>query len=162
MKSIDIREKTSQDTDWAKTLMLESWGSEVMVLQGRLYHPAELPGYIAEIDQERVGLITYLLEQRSCEIITLNSLQPGLGIGTRLLDAVKRSAKQNGCMEMKLFTTNDNTDALHFYQKYGFHLDMLLKDGIAPDRTLKPEIPMKAENGIPIRDYLLLKIGLES
>lgn len=162
MKSIDIREKTSQDTDWAKTLMLESWGSEVMVLQGRLYHPAELPGYIAEIDQERVGLITYLLEQRSCEIITLNSLQPGLGIGTHLLDAVKRSAKQNGCTEMKLFTTNDNTDALRFYQKYGFHLDMLLKDGIAPDRALKPEIPMKAENGIPIRDYLLLKIGLES
>ncbi len=68
MKSIDIREKTSQDTDWAKTLMLESWGSEVMVLQGRLYHPAELPGYIAEIDQERVGLITYLSNREAVRL----------------------------------------------------------------------------------------------
>ncbi len=161
MSAINIREKFPQDTAWIKTLLLESWGNDVVVLQGRLYHPAQLPAFIAEQNKERIGLVTYILDKETCEIISLNSLQPGQGIGTLLLDAVKHVAGENGCAEMKLFTTNDNTNALYFYQKYGFYLEELIKDGIASDRKLKPEIPLKADNGIPIRDYLLLKMRLK-
>lgn len=161
MSAINIREKSPHDTAWIHTLMLESWGSAVVVLQGRLYHPAELPAFIAEQNQERIGLVTYILDKETCEIISLNSLQPGLGIGTLLMDAVKQTASKNGCAEMKLFTTNDNTTALRFYQKYGFYLEELIKNGVASDRSFKPEIPLKADNGIPIRDYLLLKMRLK-
>jgi len=142
--------------------MLESWGSDVVVLQGRLYYPVELPAFIAEQNKERMGFVTYVLEDGTCEIISLNSLQPGLGIGTLLLDAVKKIALKNNCTEMKLFTTNDNTTALRFYQKYGFYLEELIKNGVASDRTIKPEIPLKADNDIPIRDYLFLKMRLET
>ncbi|MHB8806372.1 MAG: GNAT family N-acetyltransferase, partial [Anaerolineaceae bacterium] len=122
----------------------------------------ELPAFIAEQNKERMGLVTYVLEDGTCEIISLNSLQPELGIGTLLLDAVKQIALKNGCVEMVLFTTNDNTTALRFYQKYGFYLEELIKNGVASDRNIKPEIPLKADNGIPIRDYLFLKMRLES
>ena len=141
--------------------MLESWGSDVVVLQGRLYRPVELPAFIAEQDKERIGLVTYILKKETCEVVSLNSLQPGLGIGTLLLNAVKQIALINGCVEMELFTTNDNTTALHFYQKYGFYLEELIKNGVASDRLIKPEIPLKADNGIPIRDYHFLKMRLE-
>ncbi len=162
MSVINIREKSPQDTAWIQTLMLESWGSDAVVLQGRFYHPVELPAFIAEQNKERMGLVTYVLEDGTCEIISLNSLQPELGIGTLLLDAVKQIALKNGCVEMVLFTTNDNTTALRFYQKYGFYLEELIKNGVASDRNIKPEIPLKADNGIPIRDYLFLKMRLES
>jgi len=160
MSTVYVREKTSRDAVWIQALMLESWGSEMVVLQGRLYRPAELPAFVAEQNKERCGLVTYILDDNSCEIITLNSLQPGLGIGTQLLDAVKQSALENGCNEIRLFTTNDNINALRFYQKYGFSLEELIKNGVALDRKLKPEIPLKEENGIPVRDYLRLKMGL--
>ncbi len=161
MSMFSIRKKSPQDTGWISTLMIESWGSDVVVLQGRMLRPAELSAFIAEQNGERIGLITYQLKGNACEIITLNSLQPGLGIGTALIDAVKQAAETAGCDALILYTTNDNTSSLQFYQKYGFCLEELIKDGIAPDRKLKPEIPMKAENGIPIRDYLLLKMSLK-
>ncbi|MGV8025945.1 MAG: GNAT family N-acetyltransferase [Anaerolineaceae bacterium] len=161
MSAINIREKSPHDIAWIHTLMLESWGSNAVVLQGRLYHPAELPAFIAEQNGERMGLVTYIFENGTCEIISLNSLQPGLGIGTLLMDAVKQIALKNGCTEMKLFTTNDNITALRFYQKFGFYLEALIKNGVASDRDIKPEIPLKADNSIPIRDYLLLKMRLK-
>ncbi len=160
MGSLIIREKNSQDKAWVQTLLLESWGSERMLLQGHTYYPIDLPGFIAEMNGQRIGLLTYSIDGKSCEIISLNSLQPRLGIGTQLLDALKQAAKKNGCTELKLRTTNDNTDALRFYQKYGFHLHALYKDAVTQDRLLKPEIPLTAENGILIEDYLLLKMSL--
>jgi len=135
MSAINIRKKSPHDIAWIHTLMLESWGNDAVVLQGRLYHPAELPAFIAEQNGERMGLVTYIFENGTCEIISLNSLQPGLGIGTLLMDAVK--------------------------QKYGFYLEALIKNGVASDRDIKPEIPLKADNSIPIRDYFLLKMRLK-
>ncbi len=161
MSTFSIRERSAQDNGWINTLMIESWGSDQVVLQGRIYHPSELDAFLAEQSGERIGLITYILDKKTCEIISLNSLQSGMGIGTALIDAVKEMAEAAGCDELILFTTNDNVNALKFYQKYGFHLEKLIKDGIAPDRKIKPEIPLKAENGIPIRDYLLLKLSLK-
>lgn len=161
MSTFSIRKKSAQDTGWINTMMIENWGSDQVVLQGRIYHPAELDAFIAEQNGERIGLITYIIDKEFCEIITLNSMQPGLGIGTALIDAVKRAAETAGCNALLLYTTNDNINGLKFYQKYGFHLEELIKDGILSDRKLKPEIPLKAENGIPIRDYLLLKLSIK-
>jgi GNAT superfamily N-acetyltransferase len=161
MSAIRIREKSPQDRAWINTLLLESWGSDVIILQGRLYHPAELPAFIAELNKERIGLVTYSIENFTCEIITLNSLQPGVGAGTLLLDAVKQTAMKTDCAILQLFTTNDNTEALRFYQKYGFKLEKLLKNAVESDRSIKPEIPLKSDNGIPIRDYLQLTMGLK-
>ena len=161
MSTFSIRKKSLQDTGWINTLMIESWGSDLVALQGRIIHPSELDAFLAEQNGERVGLITYLFIEKTCEIITLNSLQPGLGVGTALIDAVKQAAEAAGCNTLILYTTNDNINGLQFYQKYGFYIEQFIKDGIAPDRKLKPEIPLKAENGIPIRDYLLLKMSLK-
>ena len=161
MSSYNICKKSAQDIGWINTLMIENWGSDRVVLQGRIYHPAELDAFIAEQNRERIGLITYIMDRKICEIITLNSLQPGLGVGTALMDAVKQAAEAAGCDALILFTTNDNINGLKFYQKYGFYLEELIKDGVLSDRKLKPEIPLKAENGISIQDYLLLKLRLK-
>lgn len=161
MSAITIRNISPKDKTWIKTLMLESWGSEKVVVCGRSFEPASLTGMIAELDRERCGLATYIISDIMCEVITLNSLQSGLGVGSTLLDAVAQNAKEQGCKLITLFTTNDNLNALRFYQKYGFHLAQLIPNGIETDRKIKPEIPLQGENGIPIRDYLELRMDLD-
>jgi ribosomal protein S18 acetylase RimI-like enzyme len=86
----------------------------------------------------------------------LNSIRSGEGIGTQLLNAVATTARTTGCRRIHLFTTNDNINALRFYQKYGFQLVSFIKNGVNADREIKPEIPKISKSGIPISDYLEL------
>ena len=59
-------------------------------------------------------------------------------------------------MPIWLVTTNDNVDALRFYQRLGFRL-RALRAGAVDDarRDLKPSIPVE-HDGIAIRDELEL------
>jgi ribosomal protein S18 acetylase RimI-like enzyme len=56
-------------------------------------------------------------------------------------------------------TTNDNLNALRFYQKHGFVLAALRPNALEKTRKLKP-IPALGENGIPIRDEIELEMIL--
>ena len=104
------------------------------------------------------GLVTYRIDGDECEIITLNSLIEGIGIGSALLEAVGKAAEASGCKRFWLITTNDNTKAIRFYQKRGMTLAALYRNAIEHSRKLKPEIPMAGLDGIPIRDEIELEI----
>jgi ribosomal protein S18 acetylase RimI-like enzyme len=105
-------------------------------------------------------LITYRVEGDVCEIITLNSLVEGRGIGTALVQAVREAAVEAGCRRLWLITTNDNLTALRFWQKRGFSLVRVYRNAVTDSRRLKPEIPLTGEHGIPIRDEIELEIIL--
>jgi len=58
-------------------------------------------------------------------------------------------------------TTNDNVDALRFYQLRGFRLAGLRPGAVDESRErLKPEIPAAGCHGIPLRDELELEMDL--
>jgi ribosomal protein S18 acetylase RimI-like enzyme len=95
-----------------------------------------------------------------CEIISLDSLVQGTGIGSALTDAVQQRAKAAGCQRLWLITTNDNLNALGFYQKRGFHLAALHRNALDVSRRLKPQIPLIGLDGIPLRDEIELEILL--
>ena len=60
-----------------------------------------------------------------------------------------------------MLTTNDNLDALRFYQRRGFRLAELRPGAVDRARErLKPEIPRTGEHGIPLRDELVLEMAL--
>ena len=60
-----------------------------------------------------------------------------------------------------MVTTNDNVDALRFYQRRGFRLVGLRAGGVDQSRAaLKPEIPLAGSYGIPLRDELELELDL--
>jgi hypothetical protein len=59
-----------------------------------------------------------------------------------------------------VITTNDNVDALRFYQKKGFKLVAVHRNAIEQSRKLKPEIPSVGKNGIPLRDENELEMRL--
>ena len=146
--------------EWSKRILEEKWEGPVVVSRGRLHDMTELPGYVAMYEDEPVGLATYCLEGEECELVTLNSLRPKLGIGSALVAAVKEMAIKENCRRLWLITTNDNNSAIRFYQQRGFRLAALHKDAVEESRRLKPQIPLIGEDGIPIRDEIELEIVL--
>jgi N-acetylglutamate synthase-like GNAT family acetyltransferase len=108
----------------------------------------------------RVGLITYCIDAEQCEIVTLNSMVERIGVGSALVDAVTNAAASAQYRRVWLITTNDNVDALRFYQKRGFALAAIHRNAIEYSRRIKPEIPPLGMHGIPLRDEIELELLL--
>jgi hypothetical protein len=56
-----------------------------------------------------------------------------------------------------LITTNDNLNALEFYQKRGYRIIEVISDAVNKARKVKPSIPLIGYKGIPLQDELRLK-----
>ncbi|GLC88937.1 GNAT family N-acetyltransferase [Lysinibacillus piscis] len=136
----------------------DHWGSTEMVISSGVYDCQTLDGF-AYLDEQQaiIGLVTYVVRDKECEIISLDSSQEGKGIGSLLVQAVEQWAKDQHCTTVTLITTNDNLDALRFYQKRGYFLVEVLSNAVAEARKYKPEIPLIGYEGIPIRDELRLQ-----
>ena len=115
---------------------------------------------MAEVDGEPAGLATYETRGAESELVTLDSLQEGDGVGSALLAAVANAAWKQGCRRLTVVTTNDNVRALGFYQRRGFALTALRRGAVEKSRRIKPEIPELGLNDIPIRDELELALDL--
>jgi GNAT superfamily N-acetyltransferase len=155
-----MRPTRADDRDWMEAFLRERWGSERMAVHDKVFYPVDFPGFIAEQDGQRVGVLTYEVEGPNCEIVFIDSGKLFAGIGTALLDAVKEKARQAGCTRLWLVTTNDNLDAIRFYQRRGFVLSALRPNTVAEARRLKPEIPLVGDYGIPLRDELEFEMEL--
>ena len=142
-------------------LVAELWGSAVVAVHGSVFRPAELGGFIAERADRIVGLVTYELAGDMLEVVTLNAIERRAGIGTLLLEAVANKAGRCGCREVRLTTTNDNVDALRFYQRRGFRLAELRPGAVDRSRRDKPEIPRTGDYGIPLHDEIDLTLRIQ-
>lgn len=157
MKSLSLRSIAASDETTVARLLEKHWGSRNIVSRGTVRDAAKLPGFVAIEDSELVGLITLHVVGESCEVVSLDAFAAGRGIGTRLLEEGQGYATQHGCNRIWLITSNDNVEALSFYQKRGFRIVAVHPDAISEARKLKPEIPLVAVNGIEIRDEIELE-----
>ena len=159
---IEVRTLGERERAWATAIQRESWGDPVVARRGELVDPAVLPGFVAVVDGERVGLATYAVRGDECELVTIDSFREGSGIGRALLDAVREAAVAADCRCLWLVTTNDNVRALEVYQRWGMNLVAFRKDAVTEARKhLKPSIAELAENGIPIKHELELELLLD-
>jgi uncharacterized protein (TIGR00730 family) len=156
-----IRELGEEERGWAERLLAERWGSPRVVSRGVVYEAARLPGFVASREKTLLGLVTYHLNGSDCEVVTLDAVEAGRGIGTALLRRVGEVARAAGCARLWLITSNDNLEALRFYQRRGFHLVRVHPNALDATRRLKPELPEVGQHGIPLRDELELELALE-
>jgi DNA-3-methyladenine glycosylase I len=161
MPDIIIQPLNIADREWVSEFMLEHWGSNKAISRGVVYYPQDLPGFVALYEREKVGTVTYNNTGTSCEIVTINSIHPFSGVGTALIEAFRDIALKSGCQRLWLITTNDNMNALRFYQKRGFELVAIHRNALDISRKLKPEIPLTGNDGIPLRDEIELEMILK-
>ena len=121
-----------------------------------------LPGFVAEVDGVFAGCITLHFDEGhwQCEVITLSSRTLARGIGAALLSAAETSARAAGCQRIYLTTTNDNSNAIRFYQRQGWQFAALHKGNVDRVRVVIPEYPLLGFDGIQIRDELEFELWL--
>lgn len=148
------------DKDWIES-MVQSWGAEFIVSCGRKLYPQQLPGFVA-VDNggEFAGLITYEIIGDQCEVVTLDALMKFSGIGTLLMKATEAAARDISCKRLWLITTNDNLDAIRFYQRRGMTIADIHVNALEQSRQLKPQIPEIGNYGIPLRDEIVFEMML--
>ena len=160
MSAFKIVPLDDQYRDWARKLIEDNWGSTKIVTRGKIHDTRELPGFVGLWRHGPAGLVTYRIDGDQCEIISLDSLVEGVGIGNALVDAVRRVAADKKCKRLWLITTNDNQAAVDFYQSRGFEVAAVHKDALEETRRLKPELPETGIDGIPLKDEIELQSAL--
>ncbi len=146
---------TEQDAAAVDAVWRSQWGAGVVVTRGRIVEPQQVQGYRAfDRDGHLAGLITYQVTGTECEVITLDTMVRFGGVGTALMAEVERAARAAGCRRLWLITTNDNLDAMRFYQRRGYAIATVHVNAIESSRRLKPSIPLTGNFGIPIRDEI--------
>lgn len=155
--SLIIRSATPADNSWLEELMAKEWGGLPLVIRGKRYYPSQLDGIIAENENGIAGFLFYEVREKECEIIVFEVFDKFKGTGTVLLDKLKDIAKNKKCFRIYLMTTNDNLDALRFYQKRGFYICGVHVDSVKISRKIKPTIGMIGDYDIPVRDEIDLE-----
>lgn len=150
-----------KDKEWIKDSILKNWGSEFIVALGRKLFPTEESAVVAEdAAGNKLGLLTFKIENGACEILTFDAFEKHAGIGTVLLDFLKNEMRKEKCSRIWLITVNDNLNALRFYQKRGFSICGLHLNAVKEARKIKPSIPTLGDFGIPIEHELELEMTL--
>ena len=151
-----IRPLTANDLPRLIEFWIEHWGGDEMIVHGDVFRPEQLNGFVTE---DWSGVVTYIIQNGSCEIISLNSLKEKRGVGTALINEVINQARKQNCRRLFLVTTNDNLHALGFYQRHGFELACVRRGAVDEARKIKPGIPVIGMNNIPLRDEVELEMA---
>lgn len=154
-----IRPYRESDRSWAVQLMNDEFGGPLHARRGELIDVLAFPGFFFEQGGRPVGLLTYRRENGDCELVFIGAVERHRGIGTALVDALREEVAD--CDRIWLVTTNDNLEALRFYQRRGFALAALRVGAVdEARRSVKPQLPRVGEFGIPMRDELELELRL--
>jgi GNAT superfamily N-acetyltransferase len=156
-----VRVVEAADRPGVDAFLIEAHAAEV-ARRGELVDALTHPALLAEDEDGTLrGVATWMLHDDSIEVLTLHSAGQWSGAGTALLEAVAAVGRSHGMTRLWLVTTNDNVDALRFYQRRGLRLREL-RAGAVDDarRTVKPAIPELGAYGIPIRDELELDLEI--
>ncbi|MFI5890255.1 GNAT family N-acetyltransferase [Actinoplanes sp. NPDC051513] len=157
MDELVVRHAGVEDRGRITELLLRSWGSTIVVAHGVRYDAADLPALLAERANRVAGLLTYASGVDGLEVVTLDAVERNAGVGTALLDAAAQVASGKGMGRVWLITTNDNVDALRFYQRRGMRIVGIEPGAVDESRRLKPSIPVVGHYGIEIHDEIILE-----
>jgi hypothetical protein len=69
----EVRRKCSDDDEWVRDVLKRYWYSTKIISKGRIHNAHQLPGFIAQQSDARVGLVLYEISNHECEIGSLNS-----------------------------------------------------------------------------------------
>jgi GNAT superfamily N-acetyltransferase len=148
------------DRPWVVRRLEDVFGDTTVARKGVSIDASVLPGFVATEDGRPVGFLTYEAAQGECEVVAIISVEEGRGIGRALMDAARDHALAAGYRRLWLITTNDNTRALRFYQRWGMNLCAFYHHGARRSRRAKPSLPEQGADGIPLEHELELELLL--
>ena len=147
---MEIKLADKEDKQRVKEIFIREWHSDMMVSKGYTHYVDNLNSIIAKEEQKIVGILTYCFMRHEIEIVSLDSFDEGRGIGTKLLAFAIDYFKSLSPKRIWLITSNDNCNAMRFYQKRGWQMIDIHFNAIKEARKIKPQIPLLGNDKIPI------------
>ena len=149
-------------SDWGELLPLltERWGAPFIIKHHTRFQLRGLPGLMAIRDDAVLGLLTWAHRDGEAELLTLDALTPGQGVGGSLLDAFMDGARPAGIRRVLTTVTNDQLTGMKLLQRRGFRIDAIRPGAVDAARKVKPQIPEVGEDGIALHDELDLSLDL--
>jgi RimJ/RimL family protein N-acetyltransferase len=152
--SVSVRTLTEREADWASAVLEDAWGSVSVARKGEVLDASSLPGFVARVDRNPVGLAVVAARGKEYEIVSISTTLEGHGVGRALLQRCVDDARRLGCHRVWLTTTNNNVRSFAFYQRFGMDLCAFYRHGVELSRRVKPSIPLRDEFGVAIAHEL--------
>ena len=160
LTSLSMRALEPGDADWVTATLQQAWGSVWVARKGERLDASAFPGHVAVFEGGRVGLAIVVARGDQYEVLSLQALIEGQGIGRALMQQCFEKARSMGCLRVWLTTTNNNVRAFEFYQRLGMNMCAFHRDGVAVSRLFKPSIPLRDEHGVAIAHELEFELVL--
>jgi GNAT superfamily N-acetyltransferase len=148
------------ERDRLNELLQLRWPDSNLIINGRFVQPDDVEGFGAFADERLHGIATWVCNGKIMNIVAVNAFTEVRGVGVGLVDAMVKHGKDAGFAILRANISNDNVVALRFYQKRGFRLSALHRGIYDAMRMIKPSIPLKGLDGIPMRDEIELELDL--
>lgn len=149
------------DYDAARGLITGQWGDDAIVIAGRAHRTADMQLMAARAsDGEIRGVAYYRMSGPMALLGAIVVTDKRRGIGSALFDAVADEARDMKLKKLRAITTNDNFEAMMFYQRRGMRFMTLFAGGADAYRAFRPGLHQVGRHGIPCRDVLELEIDL--
>jgi ribosomal protein S18 acetylase RimI-like enzyme len=151
-----IRKVTSEEErSIIRGLVRRFWGEEEQLTLDRKFVVAELPAYVAKVDNGIIGFVS-IAETGDAVIVVALGVLPQYqrsGVGSRLIEKVESEARRLRKRKVLVSTSNDDLPALAFYQSLGFQIYEVKPDVVAQ----KHGVVLRGIGGLPVRDELRLQ-----
>ncbi len=154
-----VRKITSEEErSIIRKLVKNFWGEEEQLTFDREFAVAELPGYVAKVDNSIIGFVSIAETGDAVTVVALGILPQYQcsGVGSRLVEKVEVEAKRLRKRRVLVSTSNDDLPALAFYQSRGFQIYEVKPDVVAQ----KHGAILRGIGGLPMRDELRLQKAL--
>ncbi len=161
--TISVERSGPRTLEFVRNELQRNWHSTTIFSRGVRFEADALPAFVAfdpAVPDQPLGHLTYHVDAHGLEVITLAACESGLGVGTALMDRAEQEARSRGATRLFLTTTNDNLDALRFYQRRGMHIAAVHAGMMDRYRAAGEPVPAIGKHGIPLRDEIELEISL--
>ena len=153
-EELTVTQPSSKDFSWLTCFFNEHWGGTTMVSKGTTYNVLNENIMLAKRGDTIVGILVYKIFKEEAEILTLEALEKYHGVGSKLLFELEQHLKTQNIQSINLITSNDNLNAIRFYQRKGYSFKNIYIGAIDKARMLKPTIPSIGNYGINVKDEL--------
>jgi ribosomal protein S18 acetylase RimI-like enzyme len=141
--------------------LTQKWGHDGVVVMGKVWTSKDLNVITAHDDKAQLLAIAgWVMKGDTLILASIDSIFERNGVASVLIDAIISHAKSLNAKRVRAVVTNDNFEAMRFYQRRDFRFTALYVNAADAYRAIFQDTPKTGYYGIPIRDTLELELVL--
>ncbi len=150
------------DKDAVHELLFKRWNDDCIIFGGRAYTSRDFDTHGAfDADGNLLAIAMWMMRGKVALLGAVDSIVPRSGAASQIIAFVADQARRQGARSLRAVTTNDNLDALRYYQVQGFRLDALFVGAVDAYRGRSdPNFRRIGFYGLPVRDTLEMEMEL--